>query len=127
MNDAMLFYTALPVLLGSPRAAGRTAAALHLRHGIVPHWFGRGWHPLLSLFAKRHAMTAPYSDPMLTRLLLSFADEQRYTGGILCLIPCSEEADAYLARQRERLEEVFVILGRPTAGDDPLSPIVRAH
>ena len=54
MDQSMLFYTAVPILIGGrPRAAGRLAAKIYSRHGITAHWFGQGWHPLLSVYAKR--------------------------------------------------------------------------
>ena len=129
MHDPMLFYTAVPVLLGgSPRDAGRLAARLYARHGIQIHWYGRGWHPMLAIYAKRHPVTLPFSqdfDGVMVRLLRGFERDQRYTGGIPCLIPCSEEAEKFLERVRAELEERFVLLERPAAGGDPLYALVR--
>ena len=130
MNESMLFYTAVPLLLGHPREAGRLAARLSMRHGVTCRWVGKGTHPLLWLFGVRRALSLPFtpeSDPFLLRFLLDFAKEQRPIGGILCLIPCSSDAEASLARVRERLEETFVILPRPADGEDPLYGLVHAH
>lgn len=131
MYDSMLYYTAVPILLGgSPRMAGRIAADLFLRHGISTHWYGRGWHPLIAVYAKRHPVSLPFSevnDGIMVRLLRGFEKQQRYTGGISCLIPCSEEAEQFLMRAREELEERFVILDRPAEGSDPLCGLVHGY
>ncbi len=131
MREPMLFYTAVPILLGgSPRAAGRLAADLYARHGIDIHWYGRGWHPLLAVYTTRHPVSLPFTeahDGVMVRLLCGFEKQQRYTGGIPCLIPCSEEAEGFLARAREALEERFVILERPAMGADPLYSLVHGH
>ena len=129
MHDPMLFYTTVPVLLGGlPRHAGRLAAELYLRHGINAHWYGRGWHPRLAIYARRHPVALPFSedsDGVMLRLLLDFEGEQRHIGGIPCLIPCSREAEDFLARAQTVLEERFVLLERPSAGEDPLYALVR--
>ncbi len=130
MSEQMLFYTAVPVLLGSPHAAGRLAADLYSRHGVSSHWFGHGWHPYLSIYAKRHSLTLPFvpaHDRVLVRLLYAFAKEQRPMGGIPCLIPCSTDAEAFLARVGEELDEQYVILERPAKGGDPLYGLVHSH
>ena len=129
MRDPMLFYTAVPILLdGSPRTVGRVAAGLYARHGVDLHWYGRGWHPLLALYTKRHPISLPFSqahDESWIRLLCDFEKEQRHVGGIPCLIPCSPEAESFLIRAREILEERFVLLERPFAGCDPLYGLVH--
>ena len=128
MNQPMLFHTAIPVLLGEPRTAGRLAAMLYSRHSVVSHWFGRGWHIRLSIYAKRHPLSLTFDsihDAVMIRLLLSFAEEQRYPTGIPCLIPCSADAEAFLLRVAPALEEQFVILERPDKGCDPLYGLVR--
>jgi hypothetical protein len=131
MVEPMLFYTALPILLGGhPREAGRTAASLYARHGIRIHWYGRGWHPLLAIYAKRHPVSLDFSeanDGIMTRLLCGFEAEQRHTGGIPCLIPCSDAAADFLARNRSVLEEYFVLLESPKKGEDPLYRLVHSH
>ena len=131
MQQPLLFYTTTPVLLGgSPRDAGRLAALLYARHGITLHWFGRGWHPLTAVYASRHPVSlspAEENDELWVRLLLDLAKAKRAAGGILCLIPGSEEAEAFLGRMRERLEEHFVMLDRPARGEDPLYGLVHSH
>ena len=131
MYDPMLFYTAVPILLGgSPRDAGRLAADLYARHGIEAHWYGRGWHPLLAIYAKRHPVTLPFTeenDGIMVRLFPGFEKQQRHTGGIPCLIPCSEEAELFLKRTRVDLEDRFVILERPAVGGDPLYGLVHGY
>ena len=131
MVEPMLFYTALPILLGGhPRVAGRLAASLYTRHGIRIHWYGRGWHPLLAIYAERHPVTLDFSernDGIMTRLLCGFEAEQKHTGGIPCLIPCSEEAEGFLARNRAMLEEYFVLLDRPEGDEDPLYQLVHSR
>lgn len=130
MSEQMLFYTALPVLLGNPREAGRLAATLYARHGVSVHWFGRGWHPLLSIYTTRHPISlSPIedNDGVWIQLLCGFEKQKRHTGGIPCLIPCSEEAARFLERVRETLEDRFVILERPKWGEDPLYGLVHSH
>ena len=129
MHDSMLYYTAVPILLGgSPRRAGRIAADLYIRHGIRAHWYGRGWHPLIAVYAVRHPVSLPFSeenDGIMVRLLHGFEKQQRHTGGIPCLIPCSREAELFLMRAREILEEHFVLLEPPAAGVNPLYGLVH--
>lgn len=131
MQNPMLFYTAVPILLGGhPRATGKLAAMLYARHGIDIHWYGRGWHPLLAIYTKRHPLTLPFAeayDRVMVRLLCGFEKQQRHTGGIPCLIPCSPEAEAFLERVREILEERFVLLERPAVGGDPLYGLVHGR
>ena len=131
MREPMLFYTAIPVLLGgSPRVVGRLAASLYARHGIEPHWYGRGFHPLAALYTARHRLPSPFTeahDGVILRHLCDFEKGYRHTGGILCLIPCSNEAEAFLERMRDPLEERFVLLARPNRGPDPLYGLVQSH
>lgn len=131
MNQQFLFYTTLPVLLGgSPRAAGRLAAKTYAGHGVTLHWFGRGWHLLTAVYATRHAMSIPLredQDAIWMRCLLDFAKEKRPLGGLLCLIPGSEEAESFLERTREQLEEYYVLLNRPAWDEDPLYGLVHSH
>ena len=131
MHESMLFYTTVPVLLGGrPSAAGRLSARLYARHGVEAHWFGRGWHPLLSIYARRHPLSVPFSeetDGILRRMLFDFEKAQRHVGGLSCLIPCSPEAARFLERNRDGLEERFVLLPPPTADTDPLYGLVHGH
>ncbi len=131
MQQPMLFYTSTPILLGGPpRMAGRLAAMLYSRHGVTLHWCGQGRHPLVAVYASRHPIPLPLkeeNDGTWVRLLLDLAKERRTAGGILCLIPGSEEADAFLERTGSRLEEHFVLLDRPARGEDPLYGLVHSH
>jgi hypothetical protein len=131
MSESMLFYTAVPILLGGqPRFAGRLAARLYARHGITVHWYGLGFHPLLSVFAERHPLTLPFTeahDNVMVELLCGFEKNQRHIGGIPCLIPCSAEAARFLERKRDILEERFVLLQYPEQGEDPLYRLVHSH
>ena len=131
MREPMLFYTAVPILLGgTPGAVGRMAARFYADHGIEPHWYGRGFHPLTALYTKRHPLPLPFSeryDGVILRLLFDFEKKNRHVGGILCLIPCSLEAEEFLLRLRETLEERFVLLERPSPGVDPLYGLVHSH
>ena len=131
MREPMLFSTTVPVLLGGrPSDGGRLSARLYARYGLEPHWFGRGWHPLLSVYARRHPVTVRFAeanDGILLRLLLDFEKNQRPVGGIACLIPCAPAAKAFLARTREVLEEHFVLLEAPTPTSDPLYGLVHGH
>ena len=131
MRDPMLLYTTVPILLGGiPREAGRLAAELYTAHGVDVHWFGRGRHLLLSIYAKRSPLNLTFAeenDGAWLRLLRDFEKQQRHIGGISCLIPCSEAAEGFLNRMREALEDRFVLLPRPTAGEDPLYGLVHGH
>lgn len=131
MDQTMLFYTTVPVLIGgSSRSAGRLAAMLYARHGVTVHWFGRGWHPLLSFYAKRHPVSIPLTnlhDRVWVQLLWGFEKQRRHTGGIPCLIPCSEDARLFLERTQSLLEDRFVILEHTEWGEDPLYGLVHSH
>jgi hypothetical protein len=131
MDQSMLFYTAVPILIGgSPCAAGRLAAKLYTKHRITAHWFGQGWHPLLSVYAKRHPVSVSLTgnnDRVWIQLLRGFEKQQRHTGGIPCLIPVSENARLFLERTRDLLEEHFVILDPVEQGEDPLHGLVHSH
>lgn len=130
MNQSMLFYTAVPVLLGDRRTAGRVAAELYRRHGTVCHWMGQGFHPLLSIYATRHPVSyplCPERESIYLRLLEDFARRQRPIGGLPCIIPCSKEAADFLARRRDGLEELFALLPLPEPGKDPLVPLLQSH
>lgn len=125
MTDYWLYYTTVPVLLGSPRRAGRVAAAIRLRHELKVHWFGRGRGLLLPLFARRHPIPA-VTDGLLTLHLRAFSDELRAERGncLPALIPCSPEAEAYVERNRAALEECYLLLP-PADGGDPLAALVK--
>lgn len=131
MDQSMLFYTAVPILIGgSPGVAGRLAAKIYTGHGITVHWFGQGWHPLLSVCAKRHPVSVALTgnnDRVWIQLLRGFEKQQRYTGGIPCLIPVSSEARLFLERTRDLLEEHFVILDPVEQGEDPLYGLIHSH
>ena len=125
MECRWLYHTVVPVLLGDPSEAGRVASGLYSRHGLTPHWFGQGRGLLLTVYAERHPAPAG-EDGVLLRLLLAFAKERPAPAGLLTLIPCSEEAEAFLLRHRETLEEHFVLLSRPAPHGEPLGGLVRA-
>lgn len=129
MEHEFLFRTAVPVLLGDRRSAGRVALELYRRHGITPHWFGEGWGLLLFIYASRHPITLPFSpehDGVTVRLLRAFVKEQKPYGGILTLIPCSPDAEGFLERARSELEEEFVLLEKPNLPCDPIRGLLRA-
>ena len=79
MDERYLYTTAVPVLLGGGRLAGKTALYLYTRYGLEVRWLGEGWHPLLAIYAKRLA-SLPLTverDVTLTRHLLAFAKSCR--------------------------------------------------
>lgn len=131
MGEPLLFCTAVPVLLGgSPKAVGRLAARFYGDHRVEPHWYGRGFHPLAALYTQKHPLSLPFSeqyDSVILRLLWDFEKKHRHLGGILCLIPCSPEAEAFVLRSREALEERYVLLERPPLSVDPLYGLVHSH
>lgn len=127
MDERYLYTTAVPVLLGGGRLAGKTALYLYARYGLEVRWLGEGWHPLLAIYAKRLASLplTEESDVTLTRHLLAFAKSCRKSIGIPTLIPCSPEAEAYIARAGEVLEEEFVLLPLPDLTQNPLRGLLR--
>ena len=131
MREPMLFYTAVPILLGgSSKTVGRLAARFYADHGVDVHWFGRGYGFLSAVYTKRHPLRFSFTernDGAILRFLRDFEKNQRPLGGILCLIPCSAEAEAFLERTRDALEDRFVLLERPTPGSDPLYGLVHGH
>lgn len=129
MDERYLYGTAVPVLLGGGRLAGRVAAVLSTRYGLTVWWLGEGWHPMLAVYARRLASLrlGEGSDGMAIRHLLAFAKERRRSVGIPILIPCTPEAEAFLARARETLEEDFVLFALPDLTEDPLRRLVRSE
>ena len=123
-HTGYLYTTAIPVLLGEPKTAGRAAEEIYLRHQVTAHWFGRGRNLRLLFYAKRYRLPAPMneiSDNLLLQILLDFASEQH---GILALYPCDRAAEDFVARNSEALESRYVILSLPDKGD-LLAPLVR--
>lgn len=129
MTERYLYGTAVPILLGGGRAAGRLARALYVRFGLEPHYFGGGRHLLTGIYAKRHA-ALPFTkenDGVNLLLLKAFAQEWGVGVGILSLIPCSPEAETFLARVGEALEEDYVLLDGPARSENPLAGLVQSH
>ncbi|MBQ9781161.1 MAG: hypothetical protein IJW00_09480 [Clostridia bacterium] len=123
-DTAYLYTTAVPVLLGGTKTAGKTAAEIYLRHEITPHWFGKGFDLNLLMYAKRHLLPAPLreiSDDLLLQILLDFAAEQV---GLLVLYPCDPESETLIRHNAAALESHYVLLDLPFEGD-PLAPLVR--
>lgn len=119
-----LYTTTVPVLLDGRRRAGAAAVEMYVRHGVRPHWFGRGISLSLAAYAQCRPLPAPLSslsDEILVQILRDFAAEHE---GLLALYPCSPEAEAFLARTSALLESHYVILP-PPCGGDPLAPLVR--
>ena len=129
MEDRYLFGTAVPVLLGGRREAGRTARMLYTRFGLESHWFGARGHILLSIYARKHA-SPPVTEkntPVILLLIKAFARERGRAAGIPALIPCSPEAEAFLARVGHELEEDFILLGRSRPQQNPLQELVQRN
>ena len=127
MQDALLYFTAKPVLLGAPKEAGRIAALLYRRHGITCRWVGHGTSLKLRIYAQRyplHTTPSPQRERLYLRRLLDMAKEEP-APGIPCIIPCSPDAEALLAHFREELEEHFTLLPRPQGKADPLCSLVH--
>ena len=127
MEDRYLNTTAVPILLGGGRLAGKTAQYLYAHYGLEVRWLGDGWHPLLAIYAKRLASLplTEENDATVTRHLLAFAEGYRRSVGIPAIIPCSPEAEAYLTRARDMLEEEFVLLPLPDLTQSPLRGLLR--
>lgn len=118
-----LYFTTTPVLLGGKRQAGRLARHLWQLYGRTSHWFGHGYHYLLTAYSEKHPLPrkiSAMSDALLTQILIDFAKEQP-EHPILPLIPCSDTATAYLERARSQLEPYFVIFPQEISAKDPLS------
>lgn len=128
MSD-YLYYTALPVLLGGRREAGRRAKVIWRRYGLTPHWFGVGRHFLLTSHAHRHLIPkkiGQMSDTLLLQILLDHAKEQA-SDALLALLPCEENARAFLERQKDALEPFYAILPHDAPWDAPLSPLIEIN
>ena len=127
MEDRYLYTTAVPILLGGGRLAGKTAQYLYGHYGLEVRWLGDTWHPLLTIYAKRLASIplTEENDATVTRHLLAFAKGYRRSVGIPAIIPCSPEAEAYLTRAGDTLEEEFVLLPLPDLTDTPLRGLLR--
>jgi hypothetical protein len=127
MKDRYLYTTAVPVLLGGGRLAGKTALYLYAHYGLAVRWLGDTWHPLLAIYAKRLASIplTEENDATVTRHLLALAEGYRRSVGIPAIIPCSPEAEAYLTRAGDTLEEEFVLLPLPDLTESPLRGLLR--
>lgn len=127
MEDRYLYTTAVPVLLGGGRLAGKTALYLYGHYGLEARWLGNAWHPLLAIYARRLASIPlnEENDATVTRHLLALAEGYRRSVGIPAIIPCSPEAEAYLIRAGEVLEEEFVLLPLPDLTESPLRGLLR--
>ncbi len=127
MKDRYLYTTAVPVLLGGGRLAGKTALYLYTHYGLAVRWLGDTWHPLLAIYAKRLASLplTEENDATVTRHLMAFAEGYRRSVGIPAVIPCSPEAEAYLTRAGDTLEEEFVLLPLPDLTQNPLRGLLR--
>jgi hypothetical protein len=127
MKDRYLYTTAVPVLLGGGRLAGKTALYLYAHYGLAVRWLGDTWHPLLAIYAKRLASIplTEENDATVTRHLLALAEGYRRSVGIPAIIPCSPEAEAYLTRAGDTLEEEFVLLPPPDLTESPLRGLLR--
>ena len=124
LTNEYLYSTAVPVLLDGKVEAGRLAMEIYTRHGITPHWFGKGFDMNLTAYAARHPLPAPLpaiSDSLLLQILLDFAHE---TPGLLILYPCSPKAVIFTERVSSDLESHFVI-ALPQTGVDPLGILIR--
>ena len=127
MEDRYLYTTAVPILLGGGRLAGKTAQYLYGHYGLEVRWLGDTWHPLLAIYAKRLASLplTEENDATVTRHLLALAEGYRRSVGIPAIIPCSPEAEAYLTRAEDTLEEEFVLLPLPDLTQSPLRGLLR--
>ena len=128
MQTDRLFFTSLPVLLGSPRETGRAARTAYLRHRVSCAVFG----PRKSLLLLTYAVSAGpdlarLSDGMRVQALRDFALLPVNRRALLSLVPCSAEAEAFMSAHADELEPLYVLLPRPAAPDgDPLAPLVRS-
>ena len=129
VENRYLFGTTMPVLLDGGRRSGHLARMLYVRFGLESHWFGAKGHILLSIYARKHP-SLPYdkkNDSVNLLLLKSFARERSTATGILALIPCSPEAELFLARVGHELEEDFILLKSPESGKNPLEELVQTN
>ena len=121
-----LYMTAVPVLLGGAKVAGKVAADIYFRHDITAHWFGRGFDVKLMTYGERHPLPSAIeeiSTELLLQILLDFAAEQN---GLLALIPCDESAEAFTSKNANRLESRYVLLPLEKSGD-PLSRLIKKN
>ena len=131
MTDRYLYSTTVPVLLDGGRTAGWLARRLYVIFGLEPHCFGAKRHLLTRIYAKHHA-ALPFTkdnDPVNLRLLKAFAAEWGTGVGILAIRPGppEAEAEAFLTRVGQELEEDYVLLDSPSPRQDPLAGLVLRH
>ena len=129
MKDRYLYTTAVPVLLGGGRLAGKTALYLYAHYGLAVRWLGDTWHPLLAIYAQRLASIplTEENDATVTRHLLALAEGYRRSVGIPAVIPCSPEAEVFLGRVGHELEEDFIFLNRSEPGENPLLGLIQRN
>lgn len=128
MTDRYLYSTTVPILLDGGRKAGRIARMLYTRFGLESHYFGAKRHILTGTYARHHA-ALPFTeenDRVTLLLLKAFAEEWGTGVGILTLIPCSPEAEEFLARTGHALEEDYILLDSPAPRENPLQGLVQA-
>ena len=128
MESCWLFYTCVPVLIGSPGDVGRVARRIYTAHRLTPVWFGSGFSLAAHAYTERHPLrVSRLSDPLILDALKSFATAPEQIGKLLALIPCSPDAAAFVARTAASLESAFVLLPMPDGTSDPLAGLIRTQ
>lgn len=100
-----------PILLGNSSYSKSIARKIFGRYGMISHIFC-GRVPFLrrfSLTAKYHSMVGFEKDELLLIALKDFAKGVQNRDVVLYLIPGTEKAKQFVRRNRERLENDFVI------------------
>ena len=114
----------LPVLVDNTKKAHRTSGRLYYRFGVVSLIFGK---PRLGDFFDPSSQTLrlPPSDCERLRVeeLIDLAKKQE--DYLPVLIPCSDEALAFVTRNKTRLETYFILADADTLLSD--SPFVRTE
>ena len=95
-----------PLLLGGGRVARETAVRFFMEYRVFSVLLDRK-RPLFSLFTSFTQLPDTRSDEFLLMSLERLGDE---LSDVTCLvIPCNEEFEAFVKRNRERLETRFIL------------------
>ena len=108
----------IPVLLGASAEAQRTARRLFRKYGKISRLFCSK-APVASILApyvKVHAIHSESNQLMLTALE-DFAIQAKHADVVLYLIPCTMEDSNFVWKNREFLEQHYVIAGSTVMDD----------
>lgn len=107
----------IPVLLGSATDTYDVSHTLYRAFGVISHVFcTRIPLPMrLSICTKFHKIPRTTQNRLLSEALLDFAEQQKNTDLVLCLIPCSQSAAAVAKALQGELEGHYIFLSAQEA------------